>query len=141
MMNLKQLRKGRGMSQDSLARFLQEKRGGKAWQGPISVIESGKVSPTVKRLADIVEALGYSLEIRAKSRGNQAVILDVKSLLGNGPGDIPAGELSRVKDTRVKDAVDKDTGPPSIPAEPIPEAAPDQDQNSLQNLLQTILTK
>ncbi len=141
MTTLKQLRKGRGISQGALAQLLQEKRGGKGLQGPVSVIESGKVSPTVKRLADIVEALGYSLEIRAKSRGNQAVILDVKSLLGNGPGDIPAGELPRAKDTHVKDAVDKDTGPPSIPAEPIPEAVPDQDQSSLQNLLQTILTK
>jgi transcriptional regulator with XRE-family HTH domain len=141
MKTLRQLRKEAGVSQDTLAKQLATIRGGGAYQGPVSVIESCKVSPTVKRLADILEALGYSLEIRAKSRGNQAVILDVKSLLGNGPRDIPVGELSRVKDTRVKDAGYKDTGPPSIPAEPIPEAAPDQDQNSLQNLLQTILTK
>lgn len=141
MTTLKQLRKGRGISQGALALLLQEKRGGKAWQGPVSVIEAGKVSPTVKRLADILEALGYRLELTAKARGAAPIPLDLDSLLGNGSRKDTAPELPRAKDTRAKDTPEDSLGPLSIPAEPIPEAVPDQDQSSLKNLLQTILTK
>ena len=92
MKTLKQLRKGRGISQGALAQLLQEKRGGKAWQGPISVIEAGKISPTVRRLSDILEALGYTITISVKAKGEPTVNLDVTSLMGELPHAKDAGE-------------------------------------------------
>jgi transcriptional regulator with XRE-family HTH domain len=103
MKTLRQLRKEAGVSQDTLAKQLATIRGGGAYQGPISNIESGKVSPTVKRLADYLEALGYKLQVTAirflnpEGRGGEGVkteIIALESLLGNIP---------RAKDTHGED--------------------------------------
>ena len=144
MTTLKQLRKGRGISQGALAQLLQEKRGGKGLQGPVSVIESGRVSPTVKRLADILDALGYRLELTAKARGVAPIPLDLASLLGNGPGDPPAEGPPRAKDTPKKEvsvlvATPKQSSE-GIPEQPL-ETAPVQNVEGLESLLLTILNK
>lgn len=65
MKTLRQIRKEAGISQDILAARLAEKRGCKAYQGPISAMERGESSPTVRRLFDYLEALGFSLIIQA----------------------------------------------------------------------------
>jgi transcriptional regulator with XRE-family HTH domain len=144
MTTLKQLRKGRGISQGALAQLLQEKRGGKGLQGPVSVIESGRVSPTVKRLADILNALGYRLELTAKARGVAPIPLDLASLLGNGPGDPPAESLSRAKDAPEKEANALEATPNQssevILEQPL-ETASVQSIEGLESLLLTILNK
>ena len=144
MTTLKQLRKGRGISQGALAQLLQKKRGGKGLQGPVSVIESGKVSPTVKRLADILDALGYRLELTAKARGVAPIPLDLASLLGNGLGDLPAESSSRAKDTPEKEANALEATPNQnsevILEHPL-ETSPVQSIEGLESLLLTILNK
>lgn len=65
MKTLRQIRKTAGISQDILAARMAEMRGGSAYQGPISAMERGTSSPTVKRLSDYLEALGFSLKIQA----------------------------------------------------------------------------
>jgi transcriptional regulator with XRE-family HTH domain len=144
MTTLKQLRKGRGISQGALAQLLQEKRGGKGLQGPVSVIESGKVSPTVKRLADILDALGYRLELTAKARGVAPIPLDLPSLLGNGPGDPPAEGPPRAKDTPEKEAnaLEATSNQSSeVTLEHPLETSPVQNIKGLESLLLTILNK
>ncbi|NBW99716.1 XRE family transcriptional regulator, partial [bacterium] len=91
MTTLKELRRGKGISQTDLAVMLQETRGGKGYQGPISAIESGRNSPTVKRLTDIVETLGYELKITVKAKSGPTITLDLDSLQGG---------VLRAKDTR-----------------------------------------
>lgn len=90
MKTLRELRKEAGVSQETLAHLLATIRGGGAYQGPISNIERGEVSPTVKRLSDILEVLGFELRIEAR-KGKERVILDLASLLGKS---------TRAKDTR-----------------------------------------
>jgi transcriptional regulator with XRE-family HTH domain len=144
MTTLKQLRKGRGISQGALAQLLQEKRGGKGLQGPVSVIESGRVSPTVKRLADILNALGYRLELTAKARGVAPIPLDLASLLGNGPGEPPAEGFSRAKDTPEKEvsvlAATPNQSSEVILEHPL-ETSPVKNVEGLESLLLTILNK
>jgi transcriptional regulator with XRE-family HTH domain len=144
MTTLKQLRKGRGISQGALAQLLQEKRGGKGLQGPISVIEAGKISPTVKRLADILDALGYRLELTAKTRGAAPIPLDLASLLGNGPGKTPAEGPPRGKDAPEKEANALEATPnqsSEVPLENPIETSPVQNVEGLESLLLTILNK
>ena len=131
MTTLKQLRKGRGISQTDLASMLQETRGGKGYQGPISSIESGKNSPTVKRLFDILDALGYELRITAKAKGEPQVTLDLGSLLGGPP---------RAKDAR-EEPLESDPGPPRSLPEPDPEPEPDAPPSGVEALILTILNK
>lgn len=112
MKTLRQIRKAAKISQDILAARLAEKRGCKAYQGPISAMERGESSPTVKRLADYLEALGFSLRIQAvKIPGTELnenhltstdlIELDLESLLGAGPRAKDTGETApRAKDTR-----------------------------------------
>ena len=102
MTTLKQLRKEAGVSQDTLAKTLATIRGGGAYQGPISNIERGEVSPTVKRLSDYLEALGYTLQVTAVRLADPEqgvgqgvkteISIDLESLLGKS---------SRAKDTGV----------------------------------------
>jgi transcriptional regulator with XRE-family HTH domain len=144
MTTLKQLRKKRGISQGALAQLLQEKRGGKGLQGPVSVIESGKVSPTVKRLADILDALGYRLELTAKARGVSPISLDLASLLGNGPGDPPAEGPPRAKDTPEKEANALEATPnqsSEVTLEHPLETSPVNSIEGLESLLLTIINK
>ena len=131
MVTLKQLRKARGISQTDLAMMLQETRGGKGYQGPISAIESGRNSPTVKRLTDILAALGYELRLSVKGKGEPTMILDITSLLGG---------LPRAKDAR-EEPLESDSRPPgSLPATnpgPTQDALP----SGVEALLLTILNK
>lgn len=101
MKTLRDLRKESGISQVSLAEILSGIRGGGAFQGPISNIERGEVSPTVRRLSDILEALGYELRIEAR-RGRERVPLALESLMG---------KLPRAKDAPVKDDQEGSPGP------------------------------
>lgn len=64
MKTLRELRKETGVSQETLAQLLATIRGGRAYQGPISNIERGEVSPTVKRLSDILRYWDSSSESR-----------------------------------------------------------------------------
>lgn len=106
------------------------RRGG--LQGPISNIERGEVTPTVKRLADILTALGYELHIEAR-KGRERTILDAASLMG---------KLPRAKDAPVEAPASPSQGPepsplplpitpPEPPSEPIPEPNPDTLQDTL----------
>ena len=131
MVTLKQLRKGRGVSQTDLAAMLQDTRGGKGYQGPISAIESGRNSPTVKRLFDILDALGYELRITAKAKGEPIVTLDLGSLLGEPP---------RAKDAR-EEPLESDSRPPgSLPATN-PGPTQDAPPSGVEALILTILNK
>lgn len=132
MKTLRDLRKESGISQVSLAEILSGIRGGGAFQGPISNIERGEVTPTVKRLADILTALGYELHIEAR-KGRERSILDVASLMG---------KPSRAKDAPVEAPASPSQGPepsplplpitpPEPPSEPIPEPNPDTLQDTL----------
>lgn len=103
MRTLRQLRKEAGISQDILAERMAEMRGGSAYQGPISAMERGTSSPTIRRLSDYLEALGYTLKVQAVrvsaspeggGQGEISEILDLESLMG---------KLPRAKDTRAKD--------------------------------------
>ncbi|NDC23454.1 MAG: XRE family transcriptional regulator [Proteobacteria bacterium] len=135
MVTLKQLRKARGISQTDLAMMLQETRGGKGFQGPISAIESGRNSPTVKRLTDILAALGYELRLSVKAKGEPTMILDLASLLG---------QLPRAKDApgRIEETL------PDIPPDPeprslesVPEAAMTDPDDPVASLILSILNK
>lgn len=135
MTTLKQLRKARGVSQESLASTLQTIRGGGAWQGPISIIESGKVSPTVKRLTDILAALGYELRLSVKAKGEPTMILDLTSLLG---------QLPRAKDApgKVEEMLPEiPPDPEPMPLESVPEADPTDSKDSVTSLILSILNK
>jgi transcriptional regulator with XRE-family HTH domain len=131
MVTLKQLRKGRGVSQTDLAGMLQDTRGGKGYQGPISAIESGRNSPTVKRLFDILDALGYELRITAKAKGEPQVTLDLGSLLGGPP---------RAKDAR-EEPLESDPGPPGSLPEPDPGPTQDAPPSGVEALILNILNK
>lgn len=111
MKTLRDLRKESGISQIALAEILSGIRGGGAYQGPISNIERGEVTPTVRRLADILTALGYELHIEAR-KGRDRTVLDLGSLLGKPP---------RAKDAPVKDAPVRLTEPVPSPLVPPPE--------------------
>lgn len=132
MKTLRDLRKGCGISQVSLAEILSGIRGGGAYQGPISNIERGEVSPTVKRLADILAAMGYELRIEAR-KGRECHSLDLSSLMGKSP--------------RAKDAPEKrDPGPipepskdPVLVAPEPPLATLPEPETELESLLTTIL--
>lgn len=115
MKTLRDLRKGCGISQVSLAEILSGIRGGGAFQGPISNIERGEVTPTVRRLADILTALGYELHIEAR-KGRDKTVLDLGSLLG---------KLPRAKDAPVKDTSGDPPSPDSSPALPPPKLLTD----------------
>jgi hypothetical protein len=81
MKTLKEIRLSQSVSQTDLAYRLQQIRGGKAFQSPISAIEKNKNSPTVSRLHDTLKALGFSLKVVAIKDGVE-VELDIPSLLG-----------------------------------------------------------
>lgn len=135
MVTIKQLRKARGISQTELAMMLQETRGGKGFQGPISAIESGRNSPTVKRLTDILAALGYELRLSVKAKGEPTMILDLTSLLG---------QLPRAKDAlgRVEELPpDIPPDPEPMPLESVPEAAPTDPDDPVASLILSILNK
>jgi len=118
MKTLRDIRKGCGISQVSLAEILSGIRGGGAFQGPISNIERGEVSPTVRRLSDILEALGYELRIEAR-RGREKIPLALDSLMG---------KLPRAKDAPAKDAQERSPGPdPELPQVNPPALAPAQE--------------
>jgi len=128
MKTLRDLRKESGISQIALAEILSGIRGGGAYQGPISNIERGEVTPTVKRLADILTALGYELHIEAR-KGRERTILDVASLMG---------KLPRAKDAPVQEAVILPTSAPEIPPEsdsPRPPELPREAPSSLEEAL------
>lgn len=138
MKTIRDIRKGCGISQVSLAEILSGIRGGGAFQGPISNIERGEVSPTVRRLSDILEALGYELHIEAR-KGRERVPLDLASLMG---------KCSRAKDAPVKDSQE---GPPSPDSEapqvhppelpPVQKPPPNPEPDTLQDTLLRALAR
>ena len=137
MVTLKQLRQARGISQADLAAMLQETRGGKGFQGPISAIESGRNSPTIKRLVDILTALNYELRLSVKGKGKPTIILDLDlaSLLG---------QLPRAKDApgKVEEMLSEiPPDPEPMPLESVPEAAPTDPDDSVASLILSILNK
>ena len=93
MKTLKQLRQGLGVTQKDLAVRIQAIRGGSALQGPISTIESNQNSPTISRLKDTIEALGFELKITV-AQGEEVTELDLDSLLGPSSRAKDAGEVA-----------------------------------------------
>jgi len=96
-MTLRELRKSVGVSQRALA----ERLGGETVNTGISFLETGAVSPTIRRLRDVLGVLGYELRIQAVKHdsgsapgsGSVPVFLEVQSLIGKPP---------RAKDARRK---------------------------------------
>jgi len=93
MMTLKQLRQSLGVTQKDLAIRIQSIRGGGALQGPISTIESNHNSPTISRLKDTLEALGFELRLYVV-QGQKVTKLDLESLLGPSSRAKDAGEVA-----------------------------------------------
>lgn len=89
--SLADLRNKIGITQESLAQRMHERGRGAGHQGEVLKIERGYNSPTVSRLKDYVEALGYTLDIIATKDGSAY------------PLDVPALTRSRTKDARKKD--------------------------------------
>lgn len=129
MKTLRDLRKESGISQIALAEILSGIRGGGAYQGPISNIERGEVTPTVKRLADILTALGYELHIEAR-KGRDRTVLDLGSLLGKPP---------RAKDAPVQEAVILPTSAPKIPPEPVSPRQTESPRESTSTLEEALI--
>lgn len=130
MKTLRDLRKESGISQIALAEILSGIRGGGAYQGPISNIERGEVTPTVRRLADILTALGYELHIEAR-KGRDRTVLDLGSLLGKPP---------RAKDAPVQEAVTLSPSALEIPPEPV-SPRPTESPRELTSTLEEALIK
>ena len=63
-------------------------------QGPISSIESNQNSPTISRLKDTLEALGFELRLYVV-QGQEVTKLDLESLLGPSSRAKDTGEPSR----------------------------------------------
>ena len=94
MKTLKQLRQGLGVTQKELAKRIQAIRGGGALQGPISSIESNQNSPTISRLKDTLEALGFELRLYVVQghgvglwRVGQIPYSELEGVPGVGPGE------------------------------------------------------
>ena len=132
MKTLKQLRQDNGVTQEELARRIQGIRGGKAFQGPVSAIESNRNSPTVSRLVDTLAALGFGLTLCAVREG-EMVPIDVESLLGTASRAKDAGDLVLTEETT------------SLPTTPeLPQELPVNlmtEQNPLESLILGILKK
>lgn len=89
--SLADLRNKIGITQEALAQRMHERGRGSVHQGEVLKIERGYNSPTVSRLKDYVEALGYTLNIIA-TKDDGSYSLDVQALT-----------RSRTKDARKKD--------------------------------------
>jgi hypothetical protein len=77
MKTLKELRTMAGVSQETLADRLDSR------QSQITQIESGRNSPTIRRLCETLEALGYSIELYAIA-GERRHRVDLEPLTRKG---------------------------------------------------------
>ena len=85
-MTIRQLRIMAGMTQQQLSKKLSEAGRGKGYQGSVQKLEGGNNSPTISKLADVLEAMGHSLVITAVNKETgHAVTMDLESLLGTAP--------------------------------------------------------
>lgn len=89
--SLADLRNKVGITQEALAQRMHERGRGGGYQNEVMRAERGYNSPTVSRLKDYVEALGYTLDIIATKDGSPY------------PLDVQALTRSRTKDARKKD--------------------------------------
>lgn len=89
--SLADLRNKVGITQETLAQRMHERGRGGGYQNEVMRAERGYNSPTVSRLKDYVEALGYTLDIIASKDGSPY------------PLDVNALTRSRIKDARKKD--------------------------------------
>jgi len=87
MKTLKQLRIENGLTQSDLARL-----SGGEWRNTIVTLESGKQSPTLRRLRELLGLMGYSLKLEIEKDG-RFHLLDLDSLMGST-------STTRAKDTR-----------------------------------------
>ena len=85
MKTLKQLRVENGLTQSDLARL-----SGGEWRNTIFTLESGKQSPTIRRLRELLALMGYSMKIELEKDG-RVHFLDLDSLMGS---------TTRAKDAR-----------------------------------------
>lgn len=124
MKTLKQLRVENGLTQSDLARL-----SGGEWRNTIFTLESGKQSPTLRRLRELLALMGYSLKLEIEKDG-RVHFLDLDSLMGST-------STTRAKDTRDEEHIPK--------AETVqkgqPEGSQDLPDQGLQSLLTDILTK
>ena len=88
--SLADLRNKVGITQEALAQRMRENGREIKFQGDIMKLERGYNSPTVSRLKDYIEALGYTLDIIATNDGSPY------------PLDVNALTRSRIKDARKK---------------------------------------
>ncbi len=88
--SLADLRNKVGITQEALAQRMHERGRGGGYQNEVMRAERGYNSPTVSRLKDYVEALGYTLDIIATKDGSPY------------PLNVNALTRSRTKDARKK---------------------------------------
>lgn len=86
MKTLKQLRVENGLTQSDLARL-----SGGEWRNTIFTLESGKQSPTIRRLRELLALMGYSMKIELEKDG-RVHFLDLDSLMGSVTRDKDARE-------------------------------------------------
>jgi hypothetical protein len=85
-MDLKGLRLQAGLTQSELSKKLSESGRGKGYQGPVQKLESGKHSPTIAKLVDVLDVLGYSMKIVVSHKEtNEVLEMNLQSLLGTTP--------------------------------------------------------
>lgn len=77
MKTLRQLRIENGLTQSDLARL-----SGGEWRNTIFTLESGKQSPTLRRLRELLDLMGYSLKLEIEKDG-KVHFLDLDSLMGS----------------------------------------------------------
>lgn len=87
MKTIRQLRIENGLTQSDLARL-----SGGEWRNTIFTLESGKQSPTLRRLRELLALMGYSLKLEIEKDG-RVHFMDLDSLMGST-------STTRVKDTR-----------------------------------------
>ena len=130
MKTLKDLREANGLSLRDLACLMEGTRGGgKGYQAALHRMERRELSPTIERLRDTLQAMGYRLELQAV-RGKERIPLEVRP---------------RAKDTGAKDAPKISPEPP-IKADSRPQQEPlpvihEPETEPLETLLNSILKK
>lgn len=77
MKTFKQLRLESGFTQTDLARL-----SGGEWRNAIFTLESGKQSPTIRRLRELLGLMGYAMKIELEKDG-RVYLMDLDSLMGS----------------------------------------------------------
>jgi transcriptional regulator with XRE-family HTH domain len=118
MKTLQELRIANRLSLRDLARLMIGTRGsGKGYQAALHRMERRELSPTIERLRDTLQAMGYSLELYACRNGER----------------VPLEVTPRAKDAPVKDAPVRPPEPVPSPLVPPPEPSATPSKHPLES--------